>query len=590
MIEYPYPTLPTIHADMLFLHAPAIFDFRNRTDIYFPYLSTSGDVPITPLYDYFPLGFKSLKRVLTENGYQVELLNLSSLLLKYPNIDVAALFKALDIRILGIDLHWMVHVQGSLAIANLFKRIHPQTPIIFGGISSTYFAHELIRYPFVDMVMRGYDTHEPMTQLLGALENEQRLHKIPNLFWKDKQGTIVDNGYTYISSSLSCGIDWSSIPANQASSTSFPIQEVIATQNAGCAYNCGWCGGSRDAYRRINQLGQGTKSTIHKPLDETGYEFRSMAHIPDKENYHFYTVNSYSETNSRFDYFLDRVAEANFKSVSYEQFKLTPGNVLKKMAATNPRTSITLSPESHDLRVAKLAGRCAYTPKEMEKWITKALNYGIYQIDIWYFVGMPEQDKKSVEATLAYCDHLLKKFEGQRVYPYICPMIPFLDPGSNFFAKPELHGYRLFYRTVEEHRQGMQRASLINRINYETKWLSRSDLVHVGFWAVKRLTELKTKYGIYPRGVGHKVGQRIDDALAFTDIVHEIDCLPDPAVRQRELERIGNEILRRNQEVFCAGVANQAFPIQREIGGRWFDELLWDYETLERLNSVQPVL
>lgn len=585
MTENPYPTLPTVCADMLFLHAPAIFDFRGRTDIYFPYLSTSGDVPITPLYDYFPLGFKSLKRVLSSNGYKIELLNLSSLLLKYPKIDITSLFKAIDVRILGIDLHWMVHVQGSLAIAKLFKSIHPQTKIIFGGISSTYFAHELIRYPFVDMVMRGYDTHKPMTQLLGALENEQQLHKVQNLFWKDKQGEIVDNGFTHVSSTLSCGIDWSSIPTYQMDGASFPIQEVIATQNAGCAYNCGWCGGSRDAYLRINKLDQNIKSTIHKPLEETAYEFRTMELIPNKENYHFYTVNSYSETNNRLNYFLDRVGEANFKSVSYEQFKLTPDDVLKKMAATNPRTSITLSPESHDLRVAKLAGRCAYTPKEMEEWIAKALDYGIYQIDIWYFVGMPEQDKKSVEATLDYCDRLLKKFQGQRVYPYICPMIPFLDPGSTFFEQPERHGYRLFYRTVEEHRLGMTRASLINRINYETKWLSRADLVHVGFWAVRRLTELKTKYGIYPRGVGHHVCQRIDDALAFTDIVHEIDCLPDPQARQKELERIGSEILRRNQEVLCAGVANQAFPIQREIGGRWFDELLWDYEMLEQLNA-----
>lgn len=586
MTENLYSTLPTVHADMLFLHAPAIFDFRDRTDIYFPYLSTSGDVPITPLYDYFPLGFKSLKRVLSENGYKVELLNLSSLLLKYPKIDVTSLFKALDIRVLGIDLHWMVHVQGSLAIAKLFKSIHPHTPIIFGGISSTYFAHELIRYPFVDMVMRGYDTHQPMTQLLGAIENEPQLHKIPNLFWKDKQGEIIDNGYTYVSSTLSCGIDWSSIPTHQANTTSFPIQEVIATQNAGCAYNCGWCGGSRDAYLRINQLDDNMRSTIHKPLEETEYEFRTMALIPGKENYHFYAVNSYNETNSRFDYFMDRVAEVNFKSVSYEQFKLTPDDILKKMAATNSRTSITLSPESHDVHVAKRAGRAAYTPAEMEKWIARALDYGINQIDIWYFVGMPQQDKKSVEATLDYCDRLLKKFEGQRVYPYICPMIPFLDPGSTFFVQPELHGYRLFYRSVEDHRLGMTRASLINRINYETKWLSRADLVHVGFWAVRRLTELKAKYGIYPRRVGHRVCQRIDDALAFTDVVHEIDCLPDPKVRQRELARIGDEILRRNREVFRAEVANQAFPIQREIGGRWFDELLWNQETLAQLNSV----
>ena len=103
---------------------------------------------------------------------------------------------------------------------------------------------------------------------------------------------------------------------------------------------------------------------------------------------------------------------------------------------------------------------------------------------------------------------------------------------------------------------------------------------------MRRLTELKAKYGIYPKGVGHHICNRIDDALTFTDVVHEIDCLPDPKVRQRELARIGDEILRRNQEVFRPAVANQAFPISREIGERWFDELIWDQKTLEQVNSV----
>ena len=585
MTENPYATLPAIRSDLLLLHSPAIFDFRNRTDIYLPYLSTAGDVPITPLYDYFPMGFKSLQRVLSEQGHEVKLLNLTSLLLKYPKFDVNKLFQAINVRLLGLDLHWMVHVQGSLAVAELFKQIHPEIPIIFGGISSTYYAEELIQYPFVDMVMRGYDTHWPMSRLLDALGSEKQLYNVANLLWKNKRNEIIDNGYTFVSDKLSAGVDWSSIPTG-TSDSSFPIQEIICTQNAGCAFNCGWCGGSRDAYLRINKLNQNMKSTIHKPLEEMAYEFDSIARIPNIENYHFYTVNSYSEANNRFEDFVDRVGDTNFKSVSYEQFKLTPENILKKMAAANPRTSITLSPESHDLHVAKLAGRCAYTPQEMETWIEKALDLGIYQIDIWFFVGMPEQDKKSVEATLNYCDQLLKKFEGRQVYPYICPMIPFLDPGSTFFEEPTRHGYRLFYRSVEEHRQGMKRASLINRINYETNWLSRADLVHVGYQAVRRMAELKAAYGIYPRGISQQVCRKIDDALEFIDVVHEIDCLPNPVDRQRELARIGSEIQRRNEMVLFSGVANQAFPIQREIGGRWFDELLWDDKTLAEVAAA----
>ena len=54
-----------------------------------------------------------------------------------------------------------------------------------------------------------------------------------------------------------------------------------------------------------------------------------------------------------------QVAQTKLKSISYEQFHLTPDATLRKMAAANPRTIITLSPESHDLngRQARRPGR-----------------------------------------------------------------------------------------------------------------------------------------------------------------------------------------------------------------------------------------
>ena len=155
---------PKISADLLLIHPPAFFDFRERQDIYFPFLGTSGDVPITPLYEYFPLGFKTIKRFLGECGHDVKIINLSTIMLKYPKININTLIKAFDAKIIGIDLHWMVHVQGSLAVAKLIKEILPGTHILFGGISSTYYADQLIEYPFIDMVMRGYETHQPFDQ------------------------------------------------------------------------------------------------------------------------------------------------------------------------------------------------------------------------------------------------------------------------------------------------------------------------------------------------------------------------------------------------------------------------------------------
>jgi clorobiocin biosynthesis protein CloN6 len=258
------------------------------------------------------------------------------------------------------------------------------------------------------------------------------------------------------------------------------------------------------------------------------------------------------------------------------------------MAQANRRTSITLSPESHDLRVAKLAGRGVYTNDEMEAWIERALYYGINQIDVWYFIGMCEQDESSVWGSVEYCQRLLERFRGKNVNPMICPMIPFLDPASEFFEHPEKHGYRIFYRSLEEHRRGMERASLINRINYETRWLSRSELVTVGFNAVRALMEAKAEVRALPRSIVRDYVAKIDDALEMIRVVHDADCIADPATRSRELNQLGDEIVRRNRMIFETGVINQAFPINRKIGGRWFDELGWDATTLERAEAGPP--
>jgi clorobiocin biosynthesis protein CloN6 len=196
---------------------------------------------------------------------------------------------------------------------------------------------------------------------------------------------------------------------------------------------------------------------------------------------------------------------------------------------------------------------------------------------------MPEQGPDEVSQDIAYCAHLLHRFPGKRVTPYLCPMIPFLDPGSTFFCHPDPHGYRVFYRTVEEHRRGMLRASIIGRTNYETRWLSRRDLVHVGFRAVAELLRLRAGARRLPCSLADTIQNRIDDALRFTDEVDRADRLHDAAERTAALASLGDEIERRNQEIFFSGVANQAYPIAREIGGRWFDELGWDVATLDGL-------
>ena len=55
------------------------------------------------------------------------------------------------------------------------------------------------------------------------------------------------------------------------------------------------------------------------------------------------------------------------------------------------------------------------------------------------------------------------------------------------------------------------------------------------------------------------------------------------------LAALGPDIRRRNAEIFFSGVANQSYPVNRAIGGRWFDETLFGADEFERAGSFVPV-
>jgi clorobiocin biosynthesis protein CloN6 len=99
-------------------------------------------------------------------------------------------------------------------------------------------------------------------------------------------------------------------------------------------------------------------------------------------------------------------------------------------------------------------------------------------------VGLPHQDYLSVMDTVEYSGELLRTFgDTKSILPMIAPLAPFIDPGIRVFEEPELFGYRLFYRALREHRQAMLMPTWKLRLNYETEWLTRDDIVRASLTA-----------------------------------------------------------------------------------------------------------
>ncbi|MBI4616822.1 MAG: cobalamin B12-binding domain-containing protein [Planctomycetes bacterium] len=553
---------PLLEADLILLHPPSVYDFRERRDVLFAYLGNSDSVAASAMYEIYPLGFKSLETYLSHRGFKVRIVNLAALLLSKFDLDVPRFLARLRARVFGIDLHWICHAHGGLALAGLLKEIHPRTPVLFGGITATLYREELMGYDPVDMVMEGYDTLEPVHQLMLALSGKLRIEDVPNLSWK-RDGEIVVNAYEHAPRSLplDCAADWRPFLASREKTS----PSLMFLPSSGCAYNCGWCGGSREAVRRIFR----TRHTVAAKRPETVLsEIESMAGSPAVRRANIYTINAYNFGPEALDAYLKGLSKAGIAHASYEQFHLTRPETLRKMVAA-AKTTIHISPESHDPTVSRLAGRGVYSMEEMEDWIQEALSIGVYGVHVWFFIGMPRQTPSSVFDTVEYARHLMERFRGRRVFPLLCPMVPFLDPGSTFFEEPQEHGYRIFFRSLEDHRRALVAPSWMQRLNYETVWMSRTEIVEVSYDAVAALTRAKKSAGVLPGTVADFVLGRLAEAK---DLVFEVDRVHAQEGVGGVAARLGDRILEYNTRILRGGVSDQIFPIPRQLDNRWFDE------------------
>ena len=192
--------------DLILLHPHSVYDFRKEAILYGP---VSDLVPSTPVFEMYPIGFTTMAEYLERAGLQTRIINLAVRMLDDAHFDVEDYIKKLDAVAFGIDLHWLPHAHGSIEVARIVKRLHPNRPVIFGGFSSTYFHEELIRYPSVDFIVRGDSTELPLLMLMQFLRTGGKhrptlgspdynlLDGIPNLVWKDSEGSMHANPITY---------------------------------------------------------------------------------------------------------------------------------------------------------------------------------------------------------------------------------------------------------------------------------------------------------------------------------------------------------------------------------------------------------
>ena len=494
--------------DFVLVHAPSVYDFRKRSVLFGP---VSDMVPSTPIFEMYPLGFTTLCEYLERHDLRCKLYNLASYMLHKKGFDVEKALSALETRCFGIDLHWMPHCHGSVEVARVLKRLHPRVPIIFGGISSSFFHEELIALDCIDYVFRGDSTEAPMLMLLRRIRQADLtgtpvgdLSDIPNLTWKDAAGAVHINPLSWVPDDMDAiSMDYafpmkgvvrerdfiSYLPTRDW--LSYPVCASLTSR--GCKRNCVTCGGS--AYTYKNHLGRRSVAWRSPQLLIRDIE-TLQRHIAGP----VFVLNDFLMAGQ--DYtreFIEGLRGKLEQPIGFELFgPPREGRDLYDLFEANlPDWSVEISAESYDDEVRRAFGKGHYTMEELEDTIVDALDAGCSRFDVYFMTGIPRQTAASVYGTGEYVRHLYERVHNDpRLLVFISPMAPFLDVGSRAFDDPDRYGYRLRAHTLQEHRQLMLAPSWKQTLNYESVYMTTDEMVDSTYQAGIDIAQVKAEAGI----------------------------------------------------------------------------------------------
>jgi B12-binding domain/radical SAM domain protein len=530
--------------DLILLHPPTLYDFRKRPGIHGP---ISDVVPSTPIFEMYPIGFTSLSEYLERHGLKVRIINVAMKMLKDERFDVERLIQKNKPVAFGIDLHWMAHVQGALALAEIIKRFHPNIPVILGGLSATYYHEEILRqYPFIDVVMRGDSTEKPLLQLLQTIKGGGDFKNVPNLTYRDEKNGIQINSLTHVPENLDeITIDYRHIMKKVVRYVdptgyqpfidwySYPVTAVFTCR--GCIYSCKTCGGSAQTFRTMANR---RKPAYRNPklLAQDIFNISDHLHAP------VMIIGDIFQAGEEYGFaFLQEMKKRPITNhIAFEFFVPPSRSQLEKIATSISNFNIEISPESHDEEVREAFGR-PYNNASLERMLGDAIDFGSKRIDLFFMTGLPKQTYQSVLETVDYCRFLLERFRSyNKLSPFISPLAPFLDPGSAVFEAPEKYGYRLLCRTVEEHRQALLAPSWKYILNYETEWMNRDEIVYSTYEAGKRLNRLKAEFGLINPKTSESVEVRLEGAVQMMKEIDRIMTIPNGIEREAALESLSS--------------------------------------------------
>ena len=484
--------------DVILIHAPAIFDFRNKAIFPGALGSTVEHVQLAKV----PIGMLGIADYLDRNGCKVIVDNLADRMIDDREMDIEEHIKNTSAKVYGIDLHWHHHSQGAMEVAKLCKRLHPDSYVVLGGLTSTYFHEEIIRkYDFIDAVIRG-EGEKAFLEFVRDIEKHGRITGTPNLTYRKDNGDICVMPLMKASTSLDefnfLRFDLLEPQTSVFNAGIMPRWSIAVCR--GCVYNCVTCGGSSYAYRKYFGM--------EKP------SFRSPGKIIEdikklNEN-GIYRIGLYQDPRMGGEKYwrelLTALTKEDFKADMLSMDLLAPADeeYIKEIANIGKPIVLYLCPEAGSCAVRQAQGR-HYSNEEILDTVNLCNKYHI-PVTTFFSVGLAGETEQTMRETYDLWDKIClqernrghfgktKRFDSVGG-PIIGPII--LEPGSMAYDNPEKYGYKLSFKNLEEYIEALSKPSWHQWLNHETATWDKNALMRYIFESIEYSISQRRKYDYY---------------------------------------------------------------------------------------------
>jgi B12-binding domain/radical SAM domain protein len=532
--------------DVILIHPPAIYDFRKKT--IFPGALSSSVERLQ--FIKVSIGILSIADYLDRHGYKVIIDNLADRMVSNKNFNVEEHIRNSTARIYAIGLHWHHHSQGAIEIAKLCKRLHPDSLVILGGLTATYFHEEIIsKYDFVDAVIRG-EAEKPFLEFLQAYEKTGELTPTPNLTYRTNTGDICVTPLMKPSENLD-EFEFTRFDLLEPKTSVFPVDDETRGSLVvcrGCIYNCTVCGGSAYCYKTY--LGM-QKPAFRSPeklvedikrLSKQGIKFVALYQDPRMGGEKYWKELMAALRSEKLD--IERLSMDIFTPID-EEFA-------REVATTGKEVIFYICLGSGSCDVRKAQGQ-AYSNEDWLKTVKLCHKYHI-PVLIFFSVGLAEETPETIKDTWDMWDKLCLldqaaltngSFGGiGRRDPLGGPIIGpiFLDPGSLAYDSPEKYGYKLNFSNLEEYIEALSESSWHQWLNHETEQLDKDAFIELIFESIEYSINQREKYGVY--GESMAATERLKTKINRIAVgeVDKIMNLDDRVERKSELKSLKSEL------------------------------------------------